>query len=78
MPYQPRPNATDSERIALIEQMMGDMQYRLFGNGQPGQLQRIDRRLARLESWRSKWAGAAALAALLLSALPKLKDLLHL
>ncbi len=62
--YTPRPDATDKERIAVIEQMVGDLTSQLLGNGQPGKLAHIDNRLEKqderiitLEKWRSGWGG---------------------
>lgn len=50
---------TDSERIAVIETTVTDIKQRLFGNGQPGELDHlhtrvssVGNRVAKLENWR--------------------------
>ena len=55
--YQPRPDATVSERLAVIEEMVWEMKDTLLGNGQPGKLAEFERRVARLEHWRSGLGG---------------------
>lgn len=72
MTYQPRPEATDSERLSAIEVMLCDTHARLFGNGQPGELDKIrteaSKRFGRLRKeidalnrWR--WVERGALCA---------------
>ena len=53
---------TDSERIAVIEVTVLDLKKELFGNGQPGELEIIRRRVIALEKWRW-WVGGAAVGA---------------
>jgi hypothetical protein len=60
MAYEPRPDQTDGERIASIETLVGDMHTRLFGNGQPGELEGIKARLTRMESWFWRAIGGGA------------------
>jgi len=45
------PERTDSERLAVIEEKVSDMHRRLFGNGRPGE---IDRMKEDIESIQSK------------------------
>jgi hypothetical protein len=54
---QPR---SDSERIAYIEATVMNIEKRLFGNGQPGEIDQLHerlnghgKRLAKMENW--KW-----------------------
>ena len=54
------------ERLAIIEEIVLRMEQRLFGNGQPGDLENLHSRVRRLESWFWRAAGAAALAVMLL------------
>lgn len=50
---------TDTERLAVIEEIVSDIKHRLFGNGQPGELEflhgrvsKVDVRVDRLENWQ--------------------------
>jgi hypothetical protein len=60
MTYQPNPDATDGERIASVETILCDMHKRLFGNGQPGEIEEIKRRVADLEKWMWRCLGGGA------------------
>lgn len=40
------------ERLARIETMVEEIYHRLFGNGQPGELDRLNSRVGKLENWR--------------------------
>ncbi len=55
--YTPRPGASTEERVAVIEEMVGELKTELLGNGQPGKLTRIEARLTTLEHWRSGLGG---------------------
>jgi hypothetical protein len=57
------------ERLAAIEAIVTRMELRLFGNGQPGDLEKLHLRVRRLESWFWRAAGAVALAIFLLETL---------
>ena len=59
------------ERLAVIEEIVLRMEQRLFGNGQPGDLENLQSRVRRLESWFWRAAGAVALAVMLLETLHK-------
>ena len=59
------------ERLAAIEAILARVEKRLFGNGQPGEIERLDRRvdtveeehgsrLTVLEQWKWHMAGAIA------------------
>jgi hypothetical protein len=59
-------NRTDSERIASIETSVVNIEKRLFGNGQPGDIGMIHeritlqgKRIAKLENWRWWVVGVA-------------------
>ena len=54
------------ERLAVIEEIVVRLEERLFGNGQPGELERLQSRLRRLESWFWRAAGAVGLAVVLI------------
>ncbi len=57
------------ERLAVIEEILVRLEDRLFGNGQPGELARLQSRVRRLETWFWRAAGAVGLAVMLLEAL---------
>lgn len=40
---------SDSERLAVIEEILSRMEQRLFGNGQPGAIAAIDDKVAQLQ-----------------------------
>jgi len=47
------PPRTDSERIAVIEEVVMRMDRRLFGrDGDMGEIQHLDSRITKLENWR--------------------------
>lgn len=50
---------TDSERLAVIEEVVTRTDHRLFGNGQPGEISSIKGRIAKLENWRWWVVGVA-------------------
>jgi hypothetical protein len=52
--------------IAEVKTSLDVLVKTLMGNGQPGALSKIDRRLAALESAKNKLAGAIAVAGVLL------------
>jgi hypothetical protein len=54
---------TTNERLAVIEDAVVDIRHRLFGNGQPGILDKHDQRLDRLESYL--WRGLGIMAFLM-------------
>lgn len=54
------------ERLAVIEEVVLRLEERLFGNGQPGEIERLQGRVRRLESWLWRAAGAVGLAILLI------------
>jgi hypothetical protein len=60
------------ERLAVIEAVVLRLEARLFGNGQPGEVADLARRVGRLEAWLWRLAGAGAilLAALELTLRP--------
>lgn len=50
---------SDSQKLASIEALLESMDHRLFGNGQPGEIDRlhgkigkVDARVTKLENWR--------------------------
>ncbi len=49
------------ERLAVIEAVVVRLEERLFGNGQPGEIASLKARIARLEAWFWRTAGAAGL-----------------
>lgn len=65
------------ERLAVIEAIVRRLESRLFGNGQPGEISAIKKRVARLESWLWRATGAAAILLCILDLLvhrfPQLK-----
>jgi hypothetical protein len=59
MDYRAQPGLSPEARLALIEEMVGRLDQRLFGNGQPGELSAIKQRLRSLEQFKWQLAGAA-------------------
>ncbi len=59
------------ERLAVIEAVVRRLESRLFGNGQPGEIAAIKRRVVRLESWLWRATGAAALLLCILDLLAR-------
>ena len=59
------------ERLAVIEEIVLRLEERLFGNGQPGEMERLQSRVRRLESWFWRAAGAIGLAVVLIETLHK-------
>lgn len=50
MEYLPAPGLSIPERLAVIEQLVGTMNLRLFGNGQPGELATMKNRMEEVEN----------------------------
>jgi len=46
--------------VKLVKARQEDFTHRLFGNGQPGDIQRLDREVDDLKEWRSQQDGARA------------------
>jgi hypothetical protein len=57
------------ERLAVIEEIVVRLEERLFGNGQPGEMEHLQTRVRRLESWFWRAAGAVGLAIVLIETL---------
>lgn len=49
---------TNDELLIRIDQTVSDMHERLFGNGQPGIVQKYDERIRELELDKAKTSGA--------------------
>ncbi len=47
------------QRLAVIEAVVVRLEERLFGNGQPGEINQMKQRIANLEAWFWRAAGAA-------------------
>ena len=62
---------TMGERVAVIEEVVLRMEERLFGNGQPGELEKIQGRVRRLEQWFWRAAGAISVVLALFETLRK-------
>lgn len=60
MTYSPKPDSTDAERIASMETVLYDMHSRLFGNGQPGEIEKLKDRISSMERWMWRCVGGAA------------------
>lgn len=52
------PHATDKDRLMRIEVTVGQLHNHLLGNGQPGEIDRIKKRIAALEKFRYLLGGA--------------------
>ncbi len=69
--YKASPGLTDKERLTEIETILGRMEQRLFGNGQPGELSGIKARVTELEKLRWQLIGGAAVVVALAEYLRK-------
>lgn len=56
-------------RLATIESIVSRLEYRILGNGQPGELEKLDSRIGRLEEVEDKGRGAFWVIGVLLSIL---------
>lgn len=72
MDYKPTPGLSNDARLAVIEEIVGRMEQRLFGNGQEGEISKIKGRLTELEKWKWKLVGAGALLVILAQLVAKL------
>ena len=59
------------ERLAVIEQIVLRLEERLFGNGQPGEMAKLQERVRQLESWFWRAFGAIAFGVFLIEVLHK-------
>jgi len=59
-------------RLGQIETIMKRMDHALFGNGQPGELNRVNARIAALEEFKWRAVGALGLAVILYEVVMKL------
>jgi hypothetical protein len=57
------------QRLAVIETVVLRLEERLFGNGQPGEIAQLKRRVRNLESWFWRAAGACGVLLALLQLL---------
>lgn len=57
------------QRLAVIETVVLRLEERLFGNGQPGEIAQLKRRVRNLESWFRRAAGAGGVLLALLQLL---------
>jgi hypothetical protein len=57
------------QRLAVIETVVVRLEERLFGNGQPGEIAQLKRRVRNLESWFWRAAGAGGVLLALLQLL---------
>ncbi len=74
--YQPDPGLSLEQRMFVVDQRTGQMQESLFGNGQPGEIARLDGRIDEVKSTVDgvkaqmlKWVGALSMAGIVLSLL---------
>jgi hypothetical protein len=65
-----------SERLAVIESMVHDIHGRLFGNGQPGELEKLKARVGVLERIGWMTAGACTTVGIIWAAVTQLAPLL--
>lgn len=61
----PQTFLTDHDLLIKIATTVDAMNHSLFGNGQPGELQRLKDRTATLEEFRWKFVGGLALLGIL-------------
>ena len=62
MEYKPIPGLSIESRLIVVEEILGRIELRLFGNGQPGELNSIKKRLTDLEQFKWKFVGAMGAA----------------
>lgn len=58
---------TDSERLAKVETIVEVIHDRLFGNGQPGELSKLDDRVQVLENNKNRIIGAFSIVSVLMT-----------
>ncbi len=61
------------ERLAVIESVVLRLESRLFGNGQPGELQSLKDRVHRIETWFWRLAGGLCVLAFLIEIVSRLR-----
>lgn len=71
-PESSNENIHKAEQLARIDQLVGDMHHRLFGNGQPGIVTVYNNRITDLEADRNKFMGAIKLVRMIAVLLPLL------
>jgi hypothetical protein len=62
--YKPSPNLNLDARVAVIEEMVGELHQGLLGNGQVGSIKLLENRLDALEHLRSRVHGVVVFFAL--------------
>ncbi len=60
-------NQTDRDLLIEVSTLVREMHTRLFGNGQPGDIDRINKEVRNLSSYRNKLIGAVTIVAFLLT-----------
>lgn len=58
MAYEPMAGLSPEQRQVHIETLVGDLRQRLYGNGQPGDIETMEARITKLESWFWRAVGA--------------------
>lgn len=64
------------ERLVRVETMLTDTHRRLFGNGQPGEVDVLKERVATLERWMWRVGGALGVLTFLLHGAESIRQLL--
>lgn len=77
MDYRADKNLSDEQRLVIIEEIVGELRQRLYGNGQPGDIEKICLRLSALEEFRWKFAGAFGVALFVWEIVRPLAPILH-
>lgn len=63
MAYEPAVGLSPEQRQVHIETLVGNMYARLYGNGQPGDIETMKARITKLESWFWRAVGGGAVLA---------------
>lgn len=66
MAYEPMSGLSPEQRQIHIETLVGNLYTRLYGNGQPGDIETMGARITKLESWFWRAVGAVGVLAFVL------------
>jgi hypothetical protein len=61
--YQAQEGLTPEARMVVIEEIVGDLKQRLYGNGQPGDIESMKARISKIEQWMWRAIGGGLVIA---------------
>ena len=77
MDYRADMSLSVEQRLVVIEEIVGEMRQRLYGNGQPGDIEKFSHRITALEEFRWKFVGAFGVALFIWEIVKPLAPFLH-